>query len=208
MGRLLKDTKYLKYVIFHPFDGFYEAKMRGLGDLRVATAILVLYGILGIFRNQYTGFIFNFYPTYALESFPLFMASILPLVLFIVSNWSTTSLMNGNGRFRDIYIVTCYSLVPLLLFNFITVLLSNVIILEEYPILSAFRYLGVIWFCFLVFSGLCTVHEYTVTKNIVTLLVTVVAAIIIIFLCVLYLTLLEKVISFVNTVAAEISKRW
>ena len=179
-----------------------------MGNFKIATAILFLYGIVGIFNNQYTGFIFNFYPTYALESFPLFMASILPVVLFIVSNWSTTSLMNGNGRFRDIYIVACYSLLPLILFNFVTVVLSNVIILEEAPILSAFRYIGVIWFCFLIFSGLCTIHEYTVTKNIATLLVTVVAAIIIIFLCVLYLTLLDKVISFVNTVAAELSKRW
>ncbi|MDF2542511.1 MAG: hypothetical protein K0S47_2229 [Herbinix sp.] len=208
MVKFLDDAKYLKYVIFHPFDGFYETKFRGKGNLALASLILVLYGILGIFSTQYTGFIFNFYPTYALNSFNLFMASILPVILFFVSNWSSTSLMNGNGRFRDIYTVTCYSLLPLILFKLITVLFSNIIIREEGPILMSFSYLGTLWFCFLIFCGLCTIHEYSVSKNIVTLLVTLVAAIIIIFLCVLYLSLLEKVISFVSTVATEISKRW
>lgn len=206
--KMLDDIKYLGYVLFHPFDGFYETKHRGKGNYALATLILVLYGILGIFSAQYTGFIFNFYPTYALRSIPLFMTTILPVVLFIVSNWSSTSLMSGNGRFRDIYIVTCYSLLPLIFFSLITVILSNRIILEEGPILSSFNYVGTIWFCFLMFCGLCTIHEYSVSKNIVTLLVTLVAAIIIIFLCVLYLTLMDKVISFVEIVASEISKRW
>jgi hypothetical protein len=206
--KLINDINYVKYVIFHPFDGFYEAKHRGKGNCLLATILLVLYGILGIFSTQYTGFIFNLYMTFALNSVPIFMASILPLILFIVSNWSTTTLMNGNGRFRDIYVVTCYSLVPLILLNLMTVLLSNIIIRDEAAILTAFNYIGTIWFCFLIFSGLCTIHEYSVAKNIVTLLVTLAAAIIIIFLCVLYLSLLEKVISFVTTVATEISKRW
>jgi len=206
--KLLSDMKYLGYVIFHPFDGFYETKHRGKGNNTLATILLLLYGILGIFSTQYTGFIFNFYPTFALESVSLFMASVLPIILFIVSNWSTTSLMNGNGRFRDIYVVTCYSLLPMILFRLVTVLISNIIINEEAPILLAFNYIGIIWFYFLIFSGLCTIHEYSVGKNIVTLLATLVAAIIIIFLCVLYLTLLEKVTSFVSTITTEISKRW
>ncbi len=208
MVKFISDIKYLQYVIFHPFDGFYETKFRGKGSNLLATLLLLLYGILGIFSTQYTGFIFNFYPTFALDSISIFMASILPVVLFFISNWSTTTLMNGNGRLKDIYIVTCYSLLPLILFRVATVLLSNIIIIEEGPILSAFNYLGVVWFCFLIFTGLCTIHEYSVLKNIVTLLVTLVAAIIIIFLLVLYFSLLEKVVSFVSTIATEISKRW
>ena len=132
----------------------------------------------------------------------------IPVVLFIVSNWSTTSLMNGSGNFKDIWTMTCYSLVPLILFGAVTTLLSNVIILEEAPILTAFYYIGVVWFCYLVFCGLCTIHEYTASRNILTLLVTLVAAIIIIFLVILYFTLMDTVIGFVEIISTEISKRW
>lgn len=208
MSKLLQDTKYLMHVIFHPFDGFYETKYRGKGNVVLATILLFLYGIVGIFRTQYTGFIFNKNKIFDMNSFSLFMASILPVVLFFVSNWSTTSLMNGKGKLKDIYIVTCYSLITLILFETVTVVLSNGIIMEEGSILTAFGYMGKIWFCLLIFSGLCTIHEYGAFKNILTLLVTVIAAIIIIFLCVLYLSLIQKVFSFVTTIATEVIKRW
>lgn len=208
MRKLVQDIGYVGYVLFHPFDGFYETKNRGRGNYAIAHVLLILYGILGIFRTQYTGYIFNDYPTFALESVSLFLTSVLPILLFIISNFSTASLMNGNGRLRDIYLSTCYSLVPLILFQTVTVLLSNVIILEEGPILAAFRSVGTVWFCFLIFSALCTIHEYSVMKNIVTLLATLAAAIIIMFLCVLYFTLMDTVVRFVETIAIEISKRW
>ena len=208
MGAWREDLKHLFYTLFHPFDGFYEMKFRGKGNMALATALLVLYGLVSIFGTQYTGFIFNEFPLHNMRSLQLFLLAVVPVVLFIVSNWSTTSLMNGSGTIGDIWTMTCYSLVPLVLFNFVTVLLSNVIILEEGPILTAFNYIGVVWFCYLVFCGLCTIHEYTASRNILTLLVTLVAAIIIIFLVVLYFTLMQTVIGFISTLSAEISKRW
>ena len=208
MGVWKEELKNLFYTIFHPFDGFYEMKFRKKGNMALATTLLVLYGLVSIFNTQYTGFIFNFYPLYAIETVQLFLLAVIPVVLFIVSNWSTTSLMNGSGNFRDIWMMTCYSLVPMILFNFVTTLLSNVIIKEEGAILTAFNYIGVVWFCYLIFCGLCTIHEYTASRNILTLLVTLVAAIIIIFLVILYFTLMQTVFGCVSTISAEISKRW
>ena len=208
MGVWKEDLKNLFYTLFHPFDGFYEMKFRKKGNMVLATALLVLYGLVSIFSTQYTGFIFNTFPLHRMRSVQLFLLAVVPVVLFIVSNWSTTSLMNGSGNIRDIWTMTCYSLTPLILFNFVTALLSNVIILEEGPILTAFNYIGVVWFCYLVFCGLCTIHEYTASRNILTLLVTLVAAIIIIFLVILYFTLMQTVLGFIGTLSAEISKRW
>ncbi len=203
-----EDLKNLFYTLFHPFDGFFEMKFRKKGNMALATALLVLYGLVSIFNTQYTGFIFNIFPQHEIRSIQLFLLAVIPILLFIVSNWSTTSLMNGSGTIKDIWIMTCYSLVPLIMFNIVTTLLSNVIILEEGPIVTAFNYIGVVWFCYLVFCGLCTIHEYTASRNILTLLVTLIAAIIIIFLVILYFTLMDTVISFVRTISTEISKRW
>lgn len=204
----MEDFKNLFYTLFHPFDGFFEMKFRKKGSVKLAALLLVVYGVLYIFNTQYTGFIFNEFPLHEMRSIQLFFLAVVPVILFVVSNWSTTSLMNGSGKLSDIFIMTCYSLTPLILFGFIRTLLSNVIILEEGPILTAFYYIGVVWFCYLVFCGLCTIHEYTVSRNILTLLVTLVAAIIIIFLVILYFTLMQTVIGFISTIMTEISKRW
>lgn len=41
-----EKIKYVKHCMFHPFDGFYEAKNRGKGSTLIATVILALLCIL------------------------------------------------------------------------------------------------------------------------------------------------------------------
>ena len=208
MRRVLNGFAYLPYLAIHPFEGFYEARFRGKGSILTAGILFALYGIIQIFTAQYTGFINNIRHLYGLESSELFLSGTLPVVLFIISNYSATTLMNGNGRFRDIFMVTCYSLTPLIVFGLITTIVSNVLIIEELPILTAFYMIGVVWFLFLLFAGLCVVHEYTALQNVAALFFTVVAAIILLFLSVLLLILADRIIGFVNVVFIELAKRW
>ncbi|GHU75644.1 hypothetical protein FACS189461_2240 [Spirochaetia bacterium] len=208
MARLLDGIKYLPYVLFHPFDGFYEAKFRAKGSVLAAAILFVLYGITEIVTAQYNGFIINYQHLYGIESSELFLSGTLPVALFFISNYSVTTLLNGNGRFRDIFMVTCYSLIPLIFFGLATTLVSNFLIIEELPILQAFYWIGVIWFLFLLFAGLCVVHEYTALQNVASLICTVIAAIIILFLSVLLLTLIDRVTSFAEVIFIEATKRW
>jgi len=206
--KLLDSLAYLPYLVFHPFDGFYEAKFRDKGSVVTATLLFALYGITQIVTEQYTGFINNYRHLYGLESTELFLSGTLPVALFIVSNYSVTTLMSGNGRFRDIYLVTCYSLLPLILFSLVSTLVSNMLIVEELPILAAFYWIGVLWFLFLLFAGLCVVHEYTALQNVAALICTLAAAVIILFLSVLLLTLVDKVVGFFDVIFIEITRRW
>ena len=200
--------KHLVYVLFHPFDGFFEARHRGKGSMWVAFGLFVLWGISQIITVQYTGFILNYWHLYGLESSELFVSGTLPVIMFVISNWSVTTLMNGNGRFRDVFMVTCYSLAPMIFFSLLTTALSNVIILGEVIILQAFSMIGVVWFLFLTFSGLCVIHEYSAGKNVLSLVATFIAAMIILFLGVLYLTLMDTVSGFVQVIRIEIMNRW
>ena len=208
MKRVLDCFIYLPYLSIHPFEGFYEARFRNKGSVITATILFILYGIIQIFSTQYTGFVSNYWHLYGLESTELFLSGTLPVVLFFISNYSAATLMNGNGRFKDIYMVTCYSLAPLIVFGLLTTIISNFIIIEELPILRGFGSIGVIWFLFLLFVGLCVVHEYTAWQNIKALFLTAVAAVIILFLTVLLLTLVDRIISFFSVIIVELSQRW
>ena len=208
MRRLLDSFAYLPFLLIHPFQGFYETRFKDRGSVIAATVLFFIYGIIQIFTAQYSGFIGNYWHLYGLESTELFISGVLPVILFLVSNYSVTTLMNGNGRFRDIYMVTCYSLIPLIIFGLISTIISNFLILEELPILTAFYWAGVLWFLFLLFAGLCVAHEYTALQNVGALILTLVAAAVILFLCVLFLVLADRVISFFDVVIIELTKRW
>ncbi|MEG0320447.1 MAG: hypothetical protein RR627_11190, partial [Niameybacter sp.] len=85
---------------------------------------------------------------------------------------------------------------------------SNIIIIEEASLLYSFNAIGMLWFYYLVFCGVTTVHEYTAKESVITLVATAVAAIIIIFISVLYFSLMEQVVNFVLTLAQEFIRRW
>lgn len=208
MKQLIEDFKYLKYTIFHPFDAFYEIKWRGKGNMLLATLLLVLYSIVQVISYQYTGFIMNENPLFEMNSIAIIVIAVAPLFLFMISNWSVSTLYNGKAKIKDLYVLVAYSLFPIIIINVITMLLSNIVIMEEASLVFAFGTIGTLWFLFLMFTGLTTMHEFTLKENIMTLLATAVAAIIIIFLCVLYFSLMEQVINFVTTISQEFMRRW
>lgn len=208
-GRLgLYMIKQLVHVIFHPFDGYYQLKMETKKRYWVATALLFLYGIVQIISYQYTGFIINNNPIFMMNSIRIFLLALFPILLFVVSNWSVTSLFEGSGTIGDIYTVVCYALFPKIVFDLMGVVFSNFVISEEVPLLTAFTSIGTVWFCFLVFAGLCVIHEYTVFSNILMLIGTFIATIIIVFLLMLYITIMSKTVNFIVTVISEFLRRW
>ena len=198
---------YLKYSVFHPFDGFYEIRFRGKGSGSLAAFLLFLFGVMTCVSYQYTGFIMNENDIESMNSISLFATAVLGFVLFIFSNWSVTTLLNGKGNLKDILIVCGYSLLPVLLTLLLKVLVCNVIIEEEVMILNVASGIGIVWFLFMMISGLCVIHEYTFGKNIAALLLTFVAAVIILFLGILFFTLVEQMVNFIISVGRELVRR-
>lgn len=199
--------KYVKHCLFHPFDGFYEAKNRGKGSLAAATVIIALYCLLQCVSVQYTGFIMNLNNLKRMNSVTIFISALSVLVLIVVSNWTITTLFEGKGKLKDIYMVLGYSLLPVVIIDAIVVFASNYVIEEEAVILTSISLMGFVWCCFLVITGLCTVHEYSLAKTLVTILATAIAALIILFLLVLFVSLVEQMWNFFYIFFKELMRR-
>ena len=202
-----EKMKYVKHCMFHPFDGFYEAKNRGKGSILAATLIIAYYCILECIKVQYTGFIMNLHQISRMNSVTIFISALSVLVLAVVSNWTITTLFEGKGKMKDIYMVVGYSLLPVVLFDTVIVVASNFVIEEEAIILTAISWMGIVWAAFLIVAGLCTIHEFSLAKTLVTILATLVAALIILFLMVLFISLVEQMIQFVYIFGKEFMRR-
>lgn len=205
--QIKEKVKFFKYAIFHPFDGFYEIRFRNKGSLGIAFLMMILYGILNCFAYQYTGFIMNENPIHEMNSVTIFVSTIVLIGLFTVSNWTITTLFNGKGKLKDIFTVICYALLPVIVINTATVILSNFIIEEEAMILQAVQGIAGVWFVFILLAGLCTVHEYTFFDNLGALVATFISAAIIIFIGVLFFTMIEQMLSFAISLVEEMIRR-
>ena len=108
---------------------------------------------------------------------------------------------------KDIYISAAYALLPIILVFPFTTLLSNVITLEEAPILRVLDILAVIATFLLLFVGNMITHQYPLATAIGMSLLTVVAIGIIIFLTLLFMSFIGQVWAFLLAIFKELTYR-
>ena len=208
MKLVTKDKlKYWGYSLIHPFDGFFEIRVRNQGSMLIATLLLVAFAVLNCLKFQYTGFVMNMNNIEEMDALSLFVSVISVVVLFTVSNWTVTTLFNGKGKMKDIFIVLCYSLTVLIIGDAVVTFASNFVATEEVMILTSIQMVCYVYFAFLVVAGLTTIHEYGFGGSIMSIIMSVVAAAIILFIGILVFTMLERMISFFSSVFEELMRR-
>lgn len=206
---ILEELKYALHVIFHPLEGFWELKYLHKGSVVSATVILVAFCLTYVFSRQFTGFIFN---TVDLSQFNVVLevvSILLPFGLWCGVNWALTTLMEGKGTIRDVYIATAYSLVPLIFILIPLTIVSNFIISEEGALFYTLPMtLGLGWTGILVvFGAVMTTHEYDLPKTVLTCIFTVAGMVFAMFLALLFVDLVEQVIGFANELVTEFAYR-
>ena len=207
LSRILKGLQYSLYLIFHPFKGFWDLKHEKKGNVYSAWVIVCLLSVLLILRRQFTGFILNFNKQNEMNVFVEILSVLAPLGLWCLSNWCITTLVDGEGSLKDIFITTAYALTPVVLINIPMLLLSNVMILEETVFYTVLDALSALWAALLILIGIMTVHQFTMPKTIATIAVAVVGMIIILFLILLFVSIIQQIVSFVDLLWTEITMR-
>ena len=201
-----EELLYGFYVIFHPFDGFYDLKHEKRGSVRASLVFIALTILSFFYQGIGRGYVLN--PTGATATLWSQATSILvPFFLFILANWCLTTLMEGEGSFKDIFIASSYSLLPLAIFVAPATLASNWVSASEVQLVQMLITIAFIWTILLLFFGTMITHDYSLFKNIITMLGTVLGMAFIVFLVLLFGMLLSKLISLVSNIVVEIQYR-
>ena len=206
-NRYVESMKYAKHVLFHPFDGFWDLTHEKRGSFAAATTFLVLFLVTDIAQLLFTNFQFINAPLQYVNVFEQAASLLLPFLILCLANWSMTTLFDGKGRFIDIYIAMCYALVPFTLIQLPLVFVSNIIAADEAAFYTVLMSFSNAWCIFLIFVGLMQVHDYSPSKTLIFLVVTVVGAMIIIFLLLVFFSLLGDAASYFISLYREIAFR-
>ena len=205
--RYRESVKYSLHVITHPFDGFWDLIHEQRGTIAAANTFLFLFLLTRVLKLMLTSFQFISAPVQHLNIFEEAASLALPFLVLCLANWALTTLFDGKGRFRDIYMAMCYALVPYILIQLPMILVSNMLTYEEGSFYSVFLSISVIWCMFLVFVGLMEIHDYGPGKTFIFLIVTVVGALVIIFLVLVFFSLLSDALAYFISLYREIVYR-
>ena len=202
--RYLDSLRYSLYLITHPFDGFWDLIHEKRGTLAAAHTFLLLFLITRVLKLMLTNFQFISAPVQYINVFEEMASLALPFIILCLANWAMTTLFDGKGRFRDIYMAMCYALVPYILIQIPMILVSNMLTFEEGSFYSVLLSVSVSWCVFLVFVGLMEIHDYGPGKTLIFIIVTIVGAAVIIFLMLTFFSLLSDAVGFFVSLYREI----
>ena len=202
-----QKIKYTNYVMFHPFDGFWDVKHEKRGDMKTACILLAVFAVFYGVRAQYSGY--SVTKNISTESNAIFevFTILLPLAFWVISNWCFTTLMDGKGTLKDIFIATCYSLKPYIILSIPLFIMSHILVADEAIFYTVLNTISFIWMLGLMFFGMITIHDYTLSKGIITALLSIIGICLIIFILLLVISVGQNVLEYFANIYKELSLR-
>ena len=207
--RNLDKTKILVPLRFfaHPIDLFNDIKYEKRGSLGVANLLLALYFLEEIINYFAVAYLFSNNEAQSFSVWPILLRTVVLVLLWCITNWAMSTLQDGKGTFKEIYLAACYALTPLVLFSVPLNLITNMMTLSESMFYSAISSALTLWSLILVFLGTMVVHQFTVRKTIGSVLLSLGMIVIIAFLVLLGFSISQQMTTFVETIITELLRR-
>lgn len=203
-ARYLATLKFALYCITHPLDGFWDLTHEKRGSIAAANTILIATVVVRILKLQFTSFIFLTVYWEGINIF-LYIASILfPLALWVVGNWALTTLFDGKGKLGQVYMATCYALTPYPLIQLPLIIFSNFVTVDEREFYTVLSGISLVWAALLIISAMAQIHEYKMSKNLLFTVATLFAMLVMVFILLLFFSMISQGVSYFISLGREI----
>ena len=197
-------SKKLRYALFHPNKGITELVAEHK-KMNIATVIILLSAFLiSIISYRFTGFIFNQNDPNKMDIVTMFVGIAGIFVIAVAANWLVTTMTDGTGKLPEIANVIAFSLLPVLCSQILNTILSNVLTASESMFLSVISVIGYLWTAVLLVLGLAKIHQFSFSRNLLMLGLTVVEICIILVLLLLCFSITKQIQIFFSSVFDEL----
>lgn len=188
----------------HPALVFGEVKTKGMGSVILGTVIIALYYATSVLKETASGFLFRSTDYTSFNSVLVLLQTAGFIVLWTVANWAVATLNGGIGKFKEIYIVICYSIIPMLISNVVYIICSYALNASEGEFLTVFILVMQLYSIFMVIIGSIIIHDISFGKFLFITLLTLIGVVIIVFLLVLIFVFFQQAAAFAATIWREI----
>lgn len=203
LNKYLDSLKFAFYCMGHPIDGFWDLTHEKRGSMAAATTILLVTVLVRILKLKYTSFIFLRVNWEEINIF-LYIASIIfPLALWVIGNWACTTLFDGKGRLPQVYMATCYGMAPWALFQVPLMIFSNGVTVEEMEFYTVLDAISLIYCAILIILAMGQIHEFGLAKNLVFVVASLFAMLVMIFILVLFFSMISQGVAYFISLVKE-----
>jgi len=193
-------------ILRHPINTYYEIKREHRATVGSATAILVVLFAEYLLLLATAGYLFNPYAESINLGFEI--AKFFGVIgLFVFTNYLVSTLSDGEGWLKDIYIAIVYALSPLVLGLVPYILFTNVATQNESVLVDLFSGVMIVWTAILVFLAIKEIHNYEIGETVKNLLMTAFAMLILVLIAFILYVFGSQLADFVLSWLKEVANR-
>lgn len=206
--RLLKElTVDAAHMIRHPIDCLYDLKF-GLRGSKLSAGILYIVAfIVYLCNNAFTSFVFGGGLYYYQDPFLISLVAIIPVILFVIGSYLISSINDGEGTIKNVYVSVGYTFVPYIVYTPILIVVSHVFTIKEIFIYNFCNFLIIGYTIALLFLSVKETHCYTPRKTVGNLLLTVAFMIIATIAFIILYILWKELLGFLFELLEEVKYR-
>ncbi len=193
--------------VAHPVESFRLIKEKGEGSVIISVVILVLFYVITVLNDTLGGFAFTVFDSESYNAIYVFLSTVGLIVLWTVSNWLVCTLAGGIGKMKEIFIVTCYSLSPILFAKTVRLILTHILVPSEGAFLDIFVVICTAYAALMLIIGIMRIHDYEFGRFLGTTIFTVIGMLIIVFLLFLVFLISQQLFAWLKTLYIELRYR-
>jgi len=207
-NKLWSDIKYIGTMFRHPIDSLYDLKVGKHGSVLSASIVYLIAYAVFLVNLLLRAFLFRGIDNlkYLTVNYLLAMF-LLPCALFVVVNYMISSINEGEGSFKNVYVCTAYAFSPMILLLPFVVLLTYVCTFNEAFLVTFSTTIIFAWTALYFVLMVLEVHRFSFWNMVKNLLLTIFAIIIAIVGFLIIYLMAKQVIAFGGDVFREVIYR-
>lgn len=201
--KAIRSIRYCFTVARHPFNAYYELRVGREGSIINSAILYIILFISLMLYMLYKGFIYQYSSVEDIDVGSLVLGFWAVVILFIFCNYLVTSINDGEGDFKKVFMSPAYAMLPAIIALLSVVVLSYALTTNEAFILDFVLIIGCVWSIILLFIGLETIHNYSFWETIRSIVFTIIFIVLIIVVILIISIMWDQVWQFLSTIGKE-----
>lgn len=194
-------------IIFRPFDFFEEIQSPGMVRIKQAVALVIAAYIARIISLYLIGYAFETREAYQISILQEAIWIFVPWVTWCIAHWAVAAILDGEGKFVEIIYGSAYALIPYIIFIIPVTLLTQFLALDEAGIVRILTIGIYLWCAWLFLLKVKILHNFDLPKTLFISFLSVIAVLILWFVCILLFGLANQFVNFLLDIVKELRLR-
>ena len=206
--KIIDQVLYGFQMLRNPYDACYGIKREKRGSVISAMILLTIFFVEFVANKYFSGFLFKTMPDGYYELLNDILMVFGVYVLLTICCYLVCTITDGEAKFRDIFITAAYALMPMIVFQPITLVLSNVLTFNEEFFITLLSVVSLGWTALLIVLMLMYQNDFTLKKTIKTIFLTLFCVLVVVALAVVLYMLISQLVDFIASIYGEVVYRF